>query len=107
MLERLGEDRAEDDDDRDALDGAAEALLERRNEGAAVDPRDEREEDDRDEEGEEDVPLEARDREEQQGDDGNEPGERDDRAVGDQRPSQRGGRFSTKAVTPSRKSRLP
>ena len=83
VLQRLGEQRPEDDDDGDALDGATEAGLERGDEDLAVDARDEREQQDRHEDRDEDVPLEARDGEEEQGDDADKPGQRDQCTVGD------------------------
>ena len=83
VLERLGQDRSKDDHDGDALNRAAEALLEGGDERPAVDAGDQREEQDRHEERNEDVPAEPRDQQEEERDDSDQPRDGGEYALGD------------------------
>ena len=85
VLERFGQNRAEDDHDRDALYGPAEPLLERVDERLAVDTGDQREQDDRHEQRNEDVPPEPGDQQKEERHHGHQAGDGDKGALGDHR----------------------
>ena len=91
MFQRLAQNRPEHDHDRDALDGAAESLLERVDERLPVETGNQSEQHDRHEQREEHVPLEAGDQQEEQGDHGDQAADGDECALGNHRDRRRFG----------------
>ena len=83
VFQRLGKQRPEHDHHRDTLNRAPEPLLERVDEGFAIDARDQREENDRDKQRDKDMPVKTCDQQEEQRDDGHQAGNGDQRAFGD------------------------
>ena len=85
VLEELGDDGAQNDDHADLPQGVAEALLEGLDEDGAPDSGHQAQQEKRDHEGQEDVPLPARRQEQEQDDDAEETDQRQD-GIGDGLP---------------------